>query len=73
MGYFPLEYFNLFSVLGEKKMEVERTTGRSANEMGLFQPMYSMGQKLDFFRSVNTLRLKIYIKQSTKYESVAKL
>jgi hypothetical protein len=32
-----------------------------------------MGQKLDFFRSVSTMRLKMYMKQCTKYESVAKL
>jgi hypothetical protein len=39
VGYLPLEYFNLFSVLGEKKMEVEWTTGLSAGELGLFKPM----------------------------------
>jgi len=38
VGYFQLEYFNLFSVLGGG-MEFEWTTGRSANELGLFQPM----------------------------------
>jgi len=32
-----------------------------------------MGQKFDFFRSVSTVRLKMYIKQSTKYERVTKL